>query len=703
MLYVLHIILYTHMTHDMRSFSIFTSATMDADRFAAYWGNNTPRMHIPGFTHPVKDCTLEDVLQMTNYIPPRKKKKNHGGGGRGRGYQIQPSYVDGDGNEDEGDEEGPAAIEKDSSGLTPPFQCAVPLEERLKRMNEEDIDYDLIAALIKTLLQTKDDDGSILCFLPGAGEIDRAERVIQQVVRGHDVTILPLHGGLQPDKQQQVFVPARKGYTKIILSTNVAETSITIPDCTVVIDTCKEKKSSFDPTNRMPLLLECFASRDSLKQRRGRAGRVRPGTCYKLISSSKHGKLPEHGEPEIRRCALDQTILSLIFLGLEDGSGSFLQLMLDPPSNESVQSALYSLEKTGALDRNGNEAFLTPLGTHLSGIPAPPVIGKMLVMGCLLGCRSIAVAIAAGLSGGRNPFLRINTFNNYQRGSKDNEEQEKENFTNNKILEARAAVFKEVGKSDHVMLGKVFLMWKDCKGAAERRRFCDKIGLAFNSMRDILTLSKQLDSSLTTSGFIPSNDCNRNEGSWRIVRSMLCAALSPTQIVRVQKPTTKYTETVEGAVEKDGKAKELKFFIRSGGIDGDNSNSNKFGDRRGNDERVFIHPSSNNFSVGSYSCPWLVYHRLVRTSKAFVSDATECNPYSLLLFGGSMEVQASKGLIVLDDWIQLSANARIGSLIGGLRQKVDELLERKVADPSIDTTGSAEMKLITELLRHDGV
>ena len=68
-----------------------------------------------------------------------------------------------------------------------------------------------------------------------------------------------------------------------------------------------------------------------------------------------------------------------------------------------------------------------------------------------------------------------------------------------------------------------------------------------------------------------------------------------------------------------------------------------------------------------------------------------------------MEVQASKGLIVLDDWIQLSANARIGSLIGGLRQKVDELLERKVADPSIDTTGSAEMKLITELLRHDGV
>jgi ATP-dependent RNA helicase DHX57 len=118
--------------------------------------------------------------------------------------------------------------------------------------------------------------------------------------------------------------------------------------------------------------------------------------------------------------------------------------------------------------------------------------------------------------------------------------------------------------------------------------------------------------------------------------------------------------------------------------------------KNGTEERVFIHPSSNNFAVGSFSCPWIVYHRLIRTSKAFISDATECNPYSLLLFGGTMEVQASKGLILLDDWIRLSANARIGSLIGGLRRRVDELLELKVTDPSMDIAGSTEMELITE-------
>lgn len=155
-------------------------------------------------------------------------------------------------------------------------------------------------------------------------------------------------------------------------------------------------------------------------------------------------------------------------------------------------------------------------------------------------------------------------------------------------------------------------------------------------------------------------------------------------------------QTVEGAVEKKGEAKELKFFIRAGSDINPDANDDSADRINMNEERVFIHPSSNLFVIGSFSCPWLVYHRLIQTSKAFISDATECNPYSLLLFGGPMVVQASKGLIVLDDWIHLSANARIGSLIGGLRKKVDGLLEQKVADPSLDIADSTEMKLITE-------
>lgn len=128
----------------------------------------------------------------------------------------------------------------------------------------------------------------------------------------------------------------------------------------------------------MPLLLEQFASKASLKQRRGRAGRVREGTCYKLISKNTYAKLQEHGDPEIKRCALDQTFLSLLFLGVESGSGTFMSKLMDPPSQKSTESAVESLRNLGAVTSGDapGEVVLTPLGMHLAGIPAPPSVGK---------------------------------------------------------------------------------------------------------------------------------------------------------------------------------------------------------------------------------------------------------------------------------------------------------------------------------------
>lgn len=209
-------------------------------------------------------------------------------------------------------------------------------------------------------------------------------------------------------------------------------------------------------------------------------------------------------------------------------------------------------------------------------------------------------------------------------------------------------------------------------------------------MREMKQLVQQLNTSLSSLGFTENRDCDMNANSWRVVRTAIVSALAPGQVIRVQRPTTKYTETVEGAVEKDGKAQGYKFFIRGG------ENESK-------EERVFIHPGSNMFSVGSYSCPWLVYHRMVRTSKAYIHDATEASAYALLLFGGKMDVKASKGLVVLDDRIELAANAKIGSLMGGLRKKIDLLLENKVANPSLDISDTREMKLVVDLLRHDGL
>jgi ATP-dependent RNA helicase DHX57 len=128
----------------------------------------------------------------------------------------------------------------------------------------------------------------------------------------------------------------------------------------------------------MPMLIETFSSQDSLRQRRGRAGRVRPGSCYKLISKEKFEKLSEHGEPEIKRCALDQTLLSLVYLGIEQSAGTFLSTLLDPPSQTAIDAAIYSLEKLGAINFSPQDKALTltPLGMHLAAIPAPPCVGK---------------------------------------------------------------------------------------------------------------------------------------------------------------------------------------------------------------------------------------------------------------------------------------------------------------------------------------
>jgi len=479
----------------------------------------------------------------------------------------------------------------------------------------------------------------------------------------------------------------------------------------MVIDACKEKQSTYDPSSRMPMLVEKFASRDSLKQRRGRAGRVRPGSCYKLISSNTLSKLPEHGEPEIKRSALDQTLLSLLFLGLEVGSGNFLSTLLDPPSQDAIAAAIHSLEKVGAVRISVKDANtrwnLTPLGMHLAGIPAPPTVGKLLVMGSLLGCRSAALAMAAGMSAGRSPFLKIDTFQ-YNRRRKNEEEEEEvsmEEIKNKAIIKERDELFKVVGNSDHAMFAAAYDIW-DSKHGSDRRKYCDSLGLSIPGMRDVKQLAQQLDSSLSAAGYSYTKESDINAKSYRIIRTCLVSALAPLHLVRVLRPSTKYAETAEGAVEKDGKANELKFFTR--GHQEDRPENEAQGNiiiryHNISEERVFTHPSSFMFKVCSYNCPWVVFHELVRTSKPFLRDATECSSYALLLFGGNISVQAAEGLIIVDDYARLAANARVGALIGGLRRKVDDLLSNKIENPSIDVATSIVMQLIVKLIKTDGL
>ena len=185
------------------------SATLDAERFLGYWEGETPRIHIPGRTFPVQDFMLEDVLAVTKYIPPKRK------GGKGGAAPRKDDW-----DEDQGEEEdGTDAVEEETIG-------GHSIADLVKRVDQSSINYDLLAQLVRHLSANRDptDDGSILIFLPGAPEIDRALESVKKVTRGMPVQLLPLHGGLQPKEQNRVFQPAGAGLYKIVFSTNVAET-----------------------------------------------------------------------------------------------------------------------------------------------------------------------------------------------------------------------------------------------------------------------------------------------------------------------------------------------------------------------------------------------------------------------------------------------------------------------------------------------
>jgi len=294
--------------------------------------------------------------------------------------------------------------------------------------------------------------------------------------------------------------------------------------------------------------------------------------------------------------------------------------------------------------------------------------------------------MASAMSVGRSPLLKID-FDKYP-------EQSPEHSAKEKILKERSKEYGTLGNSDLVFLAHLFLRWNESK---EKKMFCEKLGLSITGLKEMKQLYHQLDDSLSAVGFYDDKQSNENAKSWRLIRSCLVSALSPTQMVRVERGAVKYAETAEGSLEIEGPAKDLRFFIRGDQI----STMKKYHDIT--EERVFIHPSSMNFIVTSYSCPWIVYHELVRTSKAFLRDTTECSAYALLLFGGDLKVESSNNLIWIDGYVRLSANARIGALIGGLRGKIDDILSLKIADPACDISSSIEMKLIVQLIVSDGL
>jgi len=241
--------------------------------------------------------------------------------------------------------------------------------------------------------------GDILVFMPGMGEINATIGALRAVRSRERLALIPLHGDLPPEDQDLAF--QSNSLRKVVVATNVAETSVTIDGIRHVVDSGQARISRYDAERGISTLFVEEISRASADQRKGRAGRTAPGTCYRLWTESGHLNRPERNTPEIQRADLAEVVLLLHSLGIKKAAAFD---WLDKPDAQAVERAEQLLHTLGAIDPKTEQ--LTPVGRQMLRLPMHPRYSRMLVEASRRGCVP-AAALCAALVSGRDLLVRL--------------------------------------------------------------------------------------------------------------------------------------------------------------------------------------------------------------------------------------------------------------------------------------------------------
>ncbi|KAA0043806.1 DExH-box ATP-dependent RNA helicase DExH1 isoform X1 [Cucumis melo var. makuwa] len=617
---------------------ILMSATINADLFSKYFGN-APTLHIPGKTFAVAEFFLEDVLEKTRYNIKSEFENFEGNSRRRRRQQeskkdplselfeaflISNTDVD---------------IDSQYRGYSSSTR------KSLEAWSGTQLDLSLVESTIEYICR-HEGNGAILVFLTGWDDISKLlDKVKANNYLGDSgkFLVLPLHGSMPTINQREIFDRPPPGKRKIVLATNIAESSITIDDVVYVIDCGKAKETNYDALNKLACLLPSWISKASAHQRRGRAGRVQPGVCYRLYPKIIHDAMLQYQLPEILRTPLQELCLHIKSLQLGT-VGSFLAQALQPPDPLAVQNAIELLKTIGALD---DMEELTPLGRHLCTLPLDPNIGKMLLMGSIFQCLNPALTIAAALAH-RDPFiLPINR--------KEEANDAKKSFAGDSC-------------SDHVALLKAFEGWKDAKRNGAERSFCWDNFLSPVTLQMMDDMRMQFLDLLSDIGFVNKSRgpsaYNQYSQDLEMVCAVLCAGLYPN------------------VVQCKRRGKRTAFYTKEVG-------------------KVDIHPGSVNAGVHIFPLPYMVYSEKVKTTSIYIRDSTNISDYALLLFGGNLvPTNTGDGIEMLGGYLHFSASKSVLDLIKKLRGELDKLFNRKIEEPGFDinTEGKGVVAAAVELL-----
>ncbi|KAH8278111.1 hypothetical protein KR018_006309, partial [Drosophila ironensis] len=324
--------------------------------------------------------------------------------------------------------------------------------------------------------------GDVLIFVSGMNEIESVVAAIEEyaIQQAHWI-VLPLHSGLALAEQDKVFDFAPEGARKCIVSTNIAETSLTVDGVRFVIDSGKVKEMSYDASCKCQRLKEFWVTKSSAEQRKGRAGRTGPGVCFRLYNQSQFEAFDAYPAPEIHRVPLDTMLLQMISMGLPDVR---VFPFIQAPESEQVEQTILALKQHCALSV---EEKITSLGRSLSNLPVELSIGKMLLMGCVFPDVDKLLTMAALLSVQSPLTSRAHTDQSCERGRKSFESDQGDLFT----------------------MMRCFREWLNLKlRREETRQWCQSLGIEEQRFYEVTKLRQQFQRILENSGMtMPSGPC----------------------------------------------------------------------------------------------------------------------------------------------------------------------------------------------------
>eukprot|EP00392_Amoebophrya_sp_AT5.2_P011095 g11170.t1 len=648
-------------------------------------------LEVPGRIFPVEEFFLEDVLEATNDVREDVDES-------ASFYNYDDNFQSAAGGATTSISGG-SAQQATAATLAARGFSRKTIDALTWKLDQFSINYSLIEALLVHIEQTaspaeqiQPHEGAILIFLPGLPEISRLQNQLQSSERlntDDDYVLVPLHSQILTE-QKTAFGPAPRGKRKVVLSTNIAETGVTIPDVVFVIDTGKVKQNSYHEASNSSSLKEVFVSRAEATQRKGRAGRVRSGFCYRLYTKFRFDeKFAAAPVPELLRTSLVEPMLSVLVSGFQP---TLFKEALDVPPDARIQQALMLLYDVGCVvctaggkpvnltaagvsnylqqmtvvlskgaqnntsgDPTSKQQILvksqendtqlqftiTALGRELAKLPLDIRLGKMLVLGKIFGGSEYLLNAVAALSVASSTKVFLDFLDDARKQAA----RQKQGF----FFERLRGKWGGVVVSDHLALAEMLKEFEEITqcGAAEKNNRCTGRELrnaqdrfargyflnksALLQMLDVKQdLREKLEKGSSSSARAGGEDQHHNSNS--------CTSAEVVLVKQERKDRPVLAACLVAAGLRPNLARvDVNTNYSSQTNNQNNRNNWRVILSAGNETNMRLHPTSSHISNSLLEslegCRWLAYHAKVKTTGSYLRDATLIlNPLWVVLF-----------------------------------------------------------------------